>query len=60
MTESLEGSSIGRVYVANAGHQRLEHSWRPHYQILVQFGGRRDLEGKMIGQGGDAVMVAFG
>jgi hypothetical protein len=57
MTESLEGSRIGRVYVASVGYQGPRVP--PRHRILVQFGGRQVLGEKMIGQG-DVVMVAFG
>jgi hypothetical protein len=60
MTENLEGSRIGWVYVAGVGYQGLRRLYRPpRHRILGQFGGRQDLEGKMIGRG-DVVMVAFG
>jgi hypothetical protein len=60
MTENLEGLRIGWVYVAGVGHQGPMHSYGPpRHRILVRLGGRQDMEGKMIGQGG-VVMVAFG
>jgi hypothetical protein len=60
MTENLEGSRIGWVYVARVGHQKLRRSYgTPRHRNLAQFGGRQDLEEGMIGQG-DVVKVAFG